>query len=106
MSRTLTSRPVHPVHAVRPLGVLGLLLLMLSALTVGCTTSTTPQLDERHGDALRSIKQQQTLNPQAPTGNNPVTGIDGKSAVNAQDRYQDSFKAPPKTFDVLGTTGQ
>lgn len=97
MPRTLTSQTLAPL-------TLGLSLA--AALTAGCTTSTTPQLDANHGNALRSIQQQQTLNPQAPTGNNPVTGIDGKAAVNAQERYQDSFKAPPKTFDVLGTTGQ
>jgi hypothetical protein len=81
------------------------LCLLLAALATGCTTSTTPVLDARHGDALRSTRQAQTLDPKAPTGNNPVLGMDGKAAVNAQERYQDSFKSPPKTFDVMTTGG-
>lgn len=74
--------------------------LLLAALVTGCA-STTPALDASHGQALRSTKEAQTLNPKAPTGNNPALGIDGKAAVNAQERYQDSFKAPSKTFEVI-----
>lgn len=75
--------------------------LLLAALATGCATSTTPALDASHGGALRFTKEAQTLNPTAPTGNNPVLGIDGKAAVNALERYQDSFKTPPKTFEVI-----
>lgn len=79
--------------------------LMLAALAAGCTTVTTPELDAGHGDAVRAIKAAQTANPKAPVGNPAMTGIDGKAAVNAQDRYQDSFKTPQRTFEVLGIGG-
>ncbi len=85
--------------------------VLLTATTIalmvqltGCG-STTPDLDAKFGDAVRTARQQQTLNPAAPMGNNPVLGIDGRAAASAQDRYQDSFKAPPKTFEVLGIGG-
>jgi len=32
-------------------------------------------------------------------------GLDAQAAVKAQDRYQDSFKAPPKTFEVINIGG-
>jgi hypothetical protein len=79
--------------------------LLLVALAAGCTTVTTPELDADHGNAVRAIKAAQTVNPMAPAGNAAVIGIDGKAAVNAQERYQDSFKAPPATFNVLGIGG-
>ena len=85
--------------------------VLLTATTIalmvqltGCG-STTPDLDAKFGDAVRTARQQQTLNPAAPMGNNPVLGINGQAAASAQDRYHDSFKAPPKTFEVLGIGG-
>ena len=78
--------------------------LALMVQLTGCG-STTPDLDAKFGDAVRTARQQQTLNPAAPTGNNPVLGIDGRAAASTQDRYQDSFKAPPKTFEVFGIGG-
>lgn len=67
--------------------------------------STTPDLDAKHGDAVRMAKQLQTLNPTAPMGNNPALGIDGQSAVNTQGRYHESFKAPPTNQSILGIGG-
>ena len=85
--------------------------VLLTATTIaimvqltGCG-STTPELDAKFGDAVRTARQQQTLNPAAPTGNNPVLGIDGQAAASSQDRNHDSFKAPPKTFEVFGIGG-
>ncbi len=79
--------------------------VLLTATTIGLMVqltgcgSTTPDLDAKFGDAVRTVRQQQTLNPAAPTGNNPVIGIDGLAATSAQDLYRESFKTPPKTFD-------
>jgi hypothetical protein len=80
-------------------------LLGLAALLAGCATTPTPELDARFGDAVRATRSAQILYPNAPANANPVLGLDGKSAVNALDRYQDSFKAPPQTFEVLGIGG-
>jgi hypothetical protein len=71
----------------------------------GCASSNTPNLDAKFGQAVRNARQQQTLNPTAGTNNDPVLGIDAAAAVHTQGQYVDSFKSPPKSFEVLGTTG-
>ncbi len=80
------------------------LLTLLLGLVAGCA-SVAPNYEAKFGDAVRSARQAQTLNPATPASEDPVLGLDGKAAVNAQERYQDSFKAPPKTFEVINTTG-
>lgn len=76
-----------------------------AALLAGCVGTTTPELDSKFGESVRTVREKQTLNPGGTASKDVVQGIDGKAAVNAQDRYQDSFKAPPKTFEVLGIGG-
>jgi hypothetical protein len=71
----------------------------------GCASSNTPNLDAKFGKAVRNARQQQTLNPTAGTNNDPVLGIDAAAAVHTQGQYVDSFRSPPKSFEVLGTTG-
>ena len=71
----------------------------------GCASSNTPNLDAKFGQAVRNARQQQTLNPSAGTNTDPVLGIDAAAAVHTQGQYVDSFKTPPKSFEVLGTTG-
>ena len=78
--------------------------IALMAQLTGCG-STTPDLDAKFGDAVRTARQQQTLNPAAPTGNNPVLGIDGRAAASTQDRYQKSFVEPPPTIFIFGLGG-
>ena len=71
--------------------------MMLCALGVlaGCV-STTPELDLRQGEALRNLRAQQTLDPQATERNtSPVVGVDGKAARGAMENYRDSFRTPP-----------
>lgn len=80
-------------------------LLGVGALLVGCAGPSTPELDAKFGDAVRASRERQTLTPTASVNKDPVLGIDGKAAVNAQERYQDSFKSPPKTFEILGIGG-
>lgn len=83
--------------------------LLLPALVLGAASqlagcaSTTPELDAKFGDSVRVVREAQTLNP-AAANKDPVAGIDGRAAVSAQDRYQDSFKTPEKTFEI--TTGR
>lgn len=81
-------------------------LLLAAALLAGCANSTTPRLDARFGDAVREVRALQTLNPEAGHDPDPVIGLDGPAARHAIQRYHDSFKAPPSTFDVLGIGGQ
>lgn len=82
----------------------GLMLLATAALTAGCA-STTPQLDAKFGDAVRAARAAQTINPQGSAGRAPVTGLDGMAGATAIDRYHDSFKTPPKTFEVMNIGG-
>ncbi|MDT3679999.1 MAG: hypothetical protein ROZ64_14315 [Burkholderiaceae bacterium] len=74
-------------------------------LGTACTTPATPNYDARFGEAVRQAKAMQTLNPEAGKNADPVTGIDGESGKNAIDRYQESFKAPPQTFEIFDIGG-
>lgn len=78
---------------------------VLAAQLTGCASTTTPELDAKFGSAVRAAREAQALNPTASANTNPVLGLDGAAAVNALDRYQDSFKSPPKTFEVLNIGG-
>lgn len=60
----------------------------------GCMTST-PVYDKHFGDAVNQLKAMQILNPQAALNADPVSGIDGKAAKDAMDRYQQSFRKMP-----------
>ena len=90
-------------HQIRPHLLLATVVLGFAAQLTGCG-STTPELDAKFGDAVRAAREAQTLNPAASANKDPVLGLDGKAAVQAQERYQDSFKSPPKTFDITTTT--
>lgn len=85
--------------------VLTAVALGLATQLTACVSTTTPELDAKFGDAVRAARKAQTLNPDASANKDPVLGLDGKSAAHAMERYQDSFKAPPKTFDVLNIGG-
>lgn len=60
----------------------------------GCMT-TTPVYDAHFGEAVRIVRAMQTLNPNASMNTDPVTGVDGRSATFALDRYNASFRNPP-----------
>lgn len=76
------------------------------ALALGGCASSTPVLDASFGQAVRDARAAQTLNPKASAENTqPALGIDGKAASEAQKRYVDSFKAPPKTFEIINIGG-
>jgi hypothetical protein len=92
----------HPILSLtRTTLGLGATVLALA----GCA-STTPALDASFGNAVREARAAQTLNPKASAQNTqPVLGIDGKAANEAQGRYVDSFKTPPKTFEVINIGG-
>ena len=76
-----------------------LLFIGLAAATLAGCASSTPYLDGRLGNAVNSAKARQTVNPEA--SRDAVAGMDGNSAKESIERYQDSFKAPPRTFEVL-----
>jgi hypothetical protein len=82
------------------------LIVSLAALGLlsGCV-SIYPEVDERHGDAVRAATRAQILNPQG-SGNAAIApGIDGRAAKETMDRYVDSFKAPPPNVNVINIGG-
>lgn len=64
-------------------------------LLYGC--STTPRFNENFGVSVRANAAAQVLDPAAAANTNPAAGMEGSTAIIAQGRYQDSFKAtePP-----------
>ena len=81
-----------------------LFMLCAAALLAGCAVSATPNYDARFGDAVRLAKQRMTLNPNAAS-TDPVAGLDGPAAQQAQVRYLDSFKSPPPVVNVINIGG-
>lgn len=79
-------------------------LTLLLGLLSACA-SNTPNYDAKFGDAVRAARQAQTLNAGTTADTDPVMGLDAQAAVKAQERYQDSFKTPPKTFEVINIGG-
>lgn len=76
-------------------------ILVAAAASVAAGCSTTPNYDKEFGSAVRVARAQQTINPDASRNPDPVAGMDGASAKEAVGQYQDSFKAPPSSFNVL-----
>lgn len=82
-----------------------LLLALAAPLVAACAGSPTPVYDAHFGDAVRAARAQQTLNPEASQNPDPVAGIDGQAAREAMERYHESFKSPPPTFNVINIGG-
>jgi hypothetical protein len=78
--------------------------LALTAVLAGCAVSATPQYDTRFGDAVREARQRMAITP-AAASTDPVVGLDGPSAREAQTRYHDSFKTPPPVVNVINIGG-
>jgi hypothetical protein len=80
-------------------------LLIFILVMEGCSTLPVavpaPILTEKFGDAVRLARAQQTLNPNASKNNDPVLGIEGRNGKSIYERYLESFKTPPPTFEIL-----
>ncbi|SFB75930.1 hypothetical protein [Massilia yuzhufengensis] len=77
-----------------------LMPLVLVLVLPGCV-HTTPQWDQQFGSATRSNLALQVLDPAAAANRQPATGIDGRAAKGAHDRYQRSFAQPESTPPAL-----
>lgn len=77
--------------------------LTAAILLAGCSSS--PNYDARFGDAVRQARLAQTIDPNAGRNPDPVAGMDGVSAHEAQKRYHDSFKEPPPVTNVINIGG-
>jgi hypothetical protein len=77
--------------------------IAIAILVAGCTT--TPNYDQRFGDAVRTARLRMTLNPEAGKNPDPVAGIDGTAALESVARYERSFKEPPPVTNVINIGG-
>lgn len=84
-----------------------LLIPICFSLFSGCASysTQTPNYDTKFGDAVRQVRLQMTINPEASKNSDQVTGMDGKSAREAMILYQDTFKAPPPVVNVINIGG-
>jgi len=80
-------------------------LVAAAAITAAGCASTTPHYDKHFGEAVRTARAQQTINPEASRNPDPVAGIDGVAAKESIGQYRDSYKAPPPTFNVINIGG-
>jgi hypothetical protein len=90
----------HPVQ--KPCLILTCITLASACLLSACAP-TTPKFDATFGNTVRSAIAEQTLNPDASGNTAPVSGIDGRAAREAVDRYQKSFAQPdpqPSVFAI------
>lgn len=71
----------------------------VGAMLVACAAPSTQALDAKFGASVRAIRESQIIGATPAQRQDPVTGLDAAAAVNNQERYQDSFKAPAKTFE-------
>ncbi|MEN9315165.1 MAG: hypothetical protein RIS35_1558 [Pseudomonadota bacterium] len=83
---------------------LPILLLCSIPLIHGCATEPS-RIDAGFGEAVRQARAIQVVYPDRRAASGEPVGIDARSAVSSIDQYQESFKAPPKTFGVLGVGG-
>jgi type IV pilus biogenesis protein CpaD/CtpE len=68
------------------------LLAALAALA-GCAQSS-PKFDASFGASVRATVAAQVADPAAAGNANPVSGIDGRAAAAAQQRYESSYARP------------
>ncbi len=99
--------PTSLVSSLRRLAALTLTLLLAA-----CAHSSTPQLDQRFGDAVRLAMTQQVRYPASAAKRAPADGLDGPSAHAAMQRYRASFVEPngqapqPVQFMLGGGNGK
>ena len=80
-----------------------LMILAVLGAVGGC--STTPDYDQRFGDAVRQARLAQTINPNAGSNPDQVSGMDGQAARDAMGRYLQTFKEPPPVVNVINIGG-
>ena len=80
----------RPAPLIAPLAAATVLALALA----GCASE--PLSDSRFGDAVRQLRLQQQIDPQAAQRHGSAQGpFEGRMAREARDRYLETFAAPP-----------
>ena len=83
-------------------GAMAAMAVAAAALLAACS-ATTPQWDAHFGDATRIAMARQIIAPAAARNADPVAGVDGRAAAQAQRNYQKSFAEPaPNNAAIIG----
>ena len=87
-----------------------LLSLPLACTMAACalqTTPTTPRWDQNFGVSARATLAAQVMHPDAGRSGDTVTGMDGRAAHAAYERYQkaNSEPAPQPSAFIIGVSG-
>lgn len=77
----------------------------LAGLFTLAACSTTPQYDAHFGDTVRQARIAMTINPNASSNPDQVSGMDGQAAREANARYLQTFKEPPPVVNVINIGG-
>ena len=72
--------------------IVGLICFLLAGCSGAYLHGEETLLDKNWGRSYETAKFNQTLDPDAPLRNDPVTGMSGGTAENAIEQYQNSFK--------------
>src|SRR5437899_12128733 len=84
--------------------VMKILTIVAACVASGLLTACvqpTPYLDEHYGEAYRMAVAHQTINPDAAQNRNPVNGVDGVTARNVMQTYQNTSKEPPPSTNIF-----
>jgi hypothetical protein len=74
--------------------------LAAAMLLHGCV-APAPRFDHAFGESVRANLAAQVANPAAAANPDPVSGIDGRAARGAQERYEKSFAQPERAEPAL-----
>jgi hypothetical protein len=77
-------------------------LPILLACALSACAQTTPQWDARFGIDTRMVLAQQIMHPGAARNTDSVSGMDGRSARAAYDRYQKAGAEQPPAATASG----
>jgi type IV pilus biogenesis protein CpaD/CtpE len=75
-------------------------LALLAGALSGCA-QTSPRFDSGFGTSVRASFASQVADPAAAGNTNPVTGIDGRAAAAAHQRYEASYARPTEQQSVM-----
>ncbi len=71
-------------------------LLIAAAISMSACAPTTPRWDASFGTSVRTSVASQVMHAEAVRNTNPVSGMDGKAAVEAHRSYVKSFAMPER----------
>ena len=80
------------------------LLCAAVPLLFGCASHPS-RLDAGFGESVRQARAVQVVYPDRRVPADEPVGLDARAATSVIDSYQESFKAPQKTFGILGIGG-